>query len=78
MDCEFHIVSSITYALKGKSVLESNGIPSKIEKIKKVSSLKGCGYGIKTKKSDSATAKRFLSISGIRILETVDCGTNKR
>ena len=77
MDCEFHIVSSITYALKGKNELESNGITCKVEKVKKISSLKGCGYGIKTKKSDSLAAKRFLSISGIRILETVDCGTNK-
>ncbi len=78
MDCEFLVVSSITYALKGKSVLESKGIPCKVEKVKKVSALKSCGYGIRVRTSDSTTAARFLMISGIKVIETVDCGANKR
>ena len=78
MDCEFLVVSSITYALKGKSILEGKGIACKVEKIKKVSAFKSCGYGIKVNKKDSVTAARFLMISGIKVIETVDCGANKR
>ena len=78
MDCEFLVVSSITYALKGKSILESKGIACKVEKLKKVSVLKSCGYGIKVNKRDSVIAARYLNISGIRVIETVECGTNKR
>lgn len=78
MDCEFIIVSSITYALKAKNELQSRGIPSKVEKIKNVVALKGCGYGVKVSKSFSATAKRVLNITGIKIIDTLDCEANKR
>ena len=78
MDCEFLIVSSVTYALKGKAVLESRGIICKVEKIKNIAALKGCGFGIKVKKSQSLTARRILNFSGINIIETVDCEVIKK
>ena len=73
MDCEFLIVSSITYAMKGKSELESRGISCKVEKIKNVAALGGCGYGIKVAKSASLMAKRYLSLSGVRVVTVMDC-----
>ena len=73
MGCEFIIVSSVTYALKGKSELENRGIPSKVEKLKNVASLGGCGYGIKVSKNISDQAKRYLSLSGIKIIDVIDC-----
>lgn len=78
MDCEFIIVSSITYALKAKSELENRGITSKVEKIKNVAALKGCGYGVKVTGGNSATAKRILNLSGIKIIDTLDCEAKKR
>ena len=39
MNCEFLIVSSITYALKAKSELEGHGIFCKVEKIKNVAAI---------------------------------------
>ncbi len=73
MNCEFLVVSSITYAIKAKSELENHGIPSKIEKIKNVAALGGCGYGVRIDKSVSTAAKRYLNIAGIRIADTIDC-----
>lgn len=78
MECEFFVVSSITYALKAKSELENRGIPSKVEKIKNVAALKGCGYGVKVQGNLSVTAKRILNISGIKIIDTLDCEAKKR
>lgn len=78
MDCVFLVVSPITYALKGKAELESHGIACKVEKIKNVASLGGCGFGIKVSKNVSQAAMRFLKISGINTLETLDCEVIKR
>ena len=78
MDCEFLIVSSITYAMKAKAELESRGIACKVEKIKNVASLGGCGYGVKVSRGLSTAARRFLSIAGIKVIDTVDCEAKKR
>ncbi len=77
MNCKFIVVSSITYAMKGKARLEEFGIASKIEKIKKVAKLNGCGYGLKVNDADVTMATRILSTDGIKIIETVDCGNKK-
>ncbi len=73
MDCEFLIVSSITYAMKGKNELEAHGILCKIEKLRHVKSLGGCGYGLRVNRSDSALARRYLNLAGIRVISVVDC-----
>ena len=77
MNCEFLIVSSITYALKAKSELEGHGIVCKVEKIKNVAALGGCGYGLRVNADASALARRYLSLSGIRVITTVDCEAKK-
>lgn len=74
MNCKFIVVSSITYAMKGKSKLEEFGIFSKIEKIKKVAKLNGCGYGLKVNDADVTMASRILSADGIKVIDTVECG----
>ena len=73
MNCKFVVVSSITYAMKGKSKLQEFGISSKIEKIKKVAKLGGCGYGLKIKEADLTMTTRILSTDGIKIIDIVDC-----
>lgn len=74
MDCEFLIVSSITYAMKAKKELEGQGIPCKVEKLRQVKALGGCGYGIRVGKDVSALAGRVLSLAGIRVISRMDCG----
>ena len=73
MSCKYIIVGSVTYAIKSKEILENRGINVKIEKIKKVHALKGCGFGLKVDSAKSATAARFLNTAGINILDIIDC-----
>lgn len=73
MDCEFFIVSSVTYAIKGKAELENHGIAGKVEKIKKVAALGGCGYGIKVFGDEIPNARRYLTLAGIPIVATEKC-----
>lgn len=73
MDCKYLIVSSITYAMKAKEELKSRGIYCKIEKIKSIPKLGGCGYGIKVSAYDSMLAARYLNISGIGVVDVIDC-----
>ncbi len=74
MDCEFLVVSSITYALKAKAELEGHGIACKIEKIKHVAELNGCGYGIRVSDGLASAASRYLSVAGIRVVKRQPCG----
>lgn len=78
MDCKYLIVSSITYAMKAKEELKSRGIHCKIEKIKNIPKLNGCGYGVKVSDYDSSIAIRYLNISGIRIIDIIDCEAGSR
>ena len=73
MDCKIFVLSSVTYAFKAKSILESRGIISKIEKVKNVAAIGGCGYGVKVNEDDYKNAQRFLAVSGIKIIEISDC-----
>lgn len=73
MDCKFLIVSSITYALKAKSELENNSIECRIEKIKNIAALKGCGYGIRINRRDVQMSVRLLKSLHIRVIDVIDC-----
>lgn len=78
MDCDYLIVSSITYAMKAKGELDKNGIYSKVEKVKNVPSLGGCGFGVRVRKANSGYAQRILAVSGIRVLEVIGCEDGRR
>lgn len=73
MNCKFLVVSSITYALKGKSELERNNIPCKIEKLDDIALQKGCGYGIRINAGDTGMSARLLRRAGIRVIDTKPC-----
>lgn len=78
MDCKYIIVSSVTYAMKAKNELDSRGIFSKIEKIKKIQKLNGCGYGLKISYRDTEIAARYLNLAGIKIIDIIDCEAKTR
>ena len=40
------MVSSVTYAMKGKELLKSYGIRAEVERTPKNSQSKGCGYSL--------------------------------
>lgn len=60
------MVSSITYALRGRQVLTSYGIKSEIERTPKTAENQSCGYSLYVpNKTDEA--EEILRKNGIRI-----------
>ena len=68
------VLSSVTYALKGKRLLEENGIRSAPVKTGVTKALRGCGYGLKVKAEQCGAAREILLSQGIKILGTVGDG----
>ena len=60
------LVSSITYAMKGKRILEQRGIRAYVERIPRTRET-GCGYGIYVP-YETDEAERQLRNMGIRIM----------
>ncbi len=59
-------VSSVTNAMRGKSLLERNGIRAYVGRSIDASGSNGCGYRI-TVAGDAERAERLLTSAGIRI-----------
>ncbi len=66
MDKNLIIVGSITYAMKSKEILSSNGILSYIEKITDSIPDAGCGYALNVP-HDFDSAYNILKKSGMKI-----------
>ena len=62
------ILSSVTYALKGKKILESEGIRVSLVKSGNIKELRGCGYGLTVSREQKDKAESLLISSGIRII----------
>ena len=60
------LVSSITYAMKGKEILSRRGFKAYIERLPRGFQNSGCGYCIYVN-SDVDMAERILRASGIRV-----------
>ena len=65
------VLSSVTYALKGKKILENHKIASSLIKSGNLKDLRGCGYGLKISFADKEKAYSALSTEGIKILEVI-------
>lgn len=70
MEKNLIIVGSVTYAMKAKEVLFSNGIKSYIERNKKTKEY-GCGYAICVFKNLDESVD-LLRKNGIKILEVLE------
>jgi len=66
------ILSSVTYALKGKKLLEKNGITTSLVKAENIKELRGCGYGLKIKKENKKFSEEILISAGIRIISITE------
>ena len=62
------ILSSITYAMKGRDLLNSKGIKSEIKRAPKNKVLSGCGYGLLVHERVDEAAE-ILEESQIKVLE---------
>lgn len=68
MGREFIVVSSITYAYKGKNVLERKGIRAGIEKAPKEVSGCGCYYALDIRNATAAEAAEILRAARVKIV----------
>ncbi len=60
------LVSSVTNAMRGKSVLERNGYNAHVQRAVERDGSNGCGYSILTN-GDGAKAEQLLLNAGIRV-----------
>lgn len=72
MNTKYLIFSSVTYALRSMTLLKRYGVYSRLEKIKNISSLGGCGYALAVNENDTSTAVGIISSEGIRIVDILD------
>lgn len=68
MGGEYIVVSSITYAYKGKSVLDRKGIRAVIEKAPKELSNCGCYYALLIKNAGAKEAAELLKAAHVKFL----------
>ena len=67
------MLSSITYAMKGRELLSLNGIKCEIKRVPKNKVLSGCGYGLLIyEKVDEAA--EILSKAHLKILDKKSLG----
>lgn len=71
MNYNILIFSSVTYALKAQGVLSREGINTRLEKLRKEQSLKGCGYGLRIDKRFLKESVRLLKDEKIKIVDTI-------
>ena len=67
MDKPLIMVSSVTYAMRGRDILSQYGIKSSIERTPKNSLVKGCGYSLFVP-NDTDRAEEILKNSGVRVI----------
>lgn len=65
------MVTSITYAMKGKQILKNHGIYSDIERTPKKKSTDSCGYSLSVP-NKVTEAEKILKENGIRILGIIE------
>ena len=70
MEKKLIMVSSVTYAIKGRDLLRSHGIKAYIERTPNASDRVGCGYSIAVS-GNVKTAIEILKSAGIKVLGTV-------
>lgn len=72
MDTKYLVFSSVTYALRAMTLLKRNGIYSRLEKIKNIKSLGGCGYALCVDSTILDTALSLIKGEGIKVIDIMD------
>ena len=70
MDVIF-VLSSVTYAMKGRDVLKAGGIPAVLTRSAAIRRVRGCGYGLQVGLHHRQKAESLLKQAGITVLGTV-------
>ena len=72
MDTKYFVFSSVTFALRAMYLLKIHGLGSRLEKIKNISALGGCGYALAVDTRLLDTAVSLIQNEGIRIVDILD------
>ncbi|MBQ6846532.1 MAG: DUF3343 domain-containing protein [Oscillospiraceae bacterium] len=72
MNTKYLIFSSVTYALRSMTLLKRFGLHSRLEKIKSIQALGGCGYALAVDTSILDSAVSIITGEGIRIVDILD------
>ena len=72
MDTKYLVFSSVTYALRALSLLSQNSVYARLEKVKNLRAVGGCGYALAVKNADFDTASDIVISNGIRIIDVLD------
>jgi hypothetical protein len=70
------VVGSVTFAMKGRNLLEKRGIQCSVERIPRSAENHGCGYGIYVP-GDPDAAERVLRLAGIPLLGREERGVGR-
>lgn len=71
MKQHFIVTGTVTYAMKGKNVLQDNGFKAEVKRARNLGKNYGCGYGISVI-GDIETALRLLKQNGVKFIEVAD------
>ena len=66
------MLTSVTFALKGRDLLRSRGVQAAIERTPNSHDRLGCGYSIAVSGDNAGTAVGVLKTAGINILGTTE------
>ena len=67
MDKPFIIVSSVTYAMKGRQLLSTYGIKSEVHRTPKHTASQSCTYSLYVPKQTDE-AEKILNTNGIKVI----------
>ncbi len=71
------VLTSVTYAMKAKELLQKERIPSSLTRESAIRAIRSCGYGVKLDAEDAPRAEVILSRAGIRVLGIADASARK-
>ena len=72
MNTKYLVFSSVTYALRSMTLLKRYGFYSRLEKIKNISALGGCGYALAIDGTLTDTVIDIITKEGIRVIDVLD------
>lgn len=72
MNFKYFIFESVSYALKAMSVLKREGVYARLEKIRNISALGGCGYALAVHVKDANNALYVINANKINVLSVSD------
>ena len=72
MNTEYLVFSSVTFALRAMTLLKRHGLSSRLEKMKNISSLGGCGYALAVSSDVLDYALSVIRNEGIGVIDILD------